>query len=84
VPIEALLLRSPADSHFFKASAAASPRNHAGFNGNKSGWLNGDVDGNGVIDFDDYSLIDQAFNTQGAALRPEPSAPPKFGRARVA
>ncbi|MBC8108517.1 MAG: hypothetical protein H7Z14_18170 [Anaerolineae bacterium] len=41
----------------------------AGFNGNRTGWLNGDVDGNGIIDFDDYSLIDQAFNTQGGALR---------------
>ncbi|MBC7783621.1 MAG: hypothetical protein H7144_07255, partial [Burkholderiales bacterium] len=42
----------------------------AGFNNNRTGWLNGDVDGNGIVDFDDYSLIDQAFNTQGAALRP--------------
>ncbi|MBC8108633.1 MAG: hypothetical protein H7Z14_18765, partial [Anaerolineae bacterium] len=42
----------------------------AGFNGNKTGWLNGDVDDNGTVDFDDYSLIDQAFNTQGQALRP--------------
>ncbi|MBC8107948.1 MAG: hypothetical protein H7Z14_15270 [Anaerolineae bacterium] len=42
----------------------------AGFNNNRTGWLNGDVDGNGIVDFDDYSLIDQAFNTQGSALRP--------------
>ncbi|MBC8108626.1 MAG: hypothetical protein H7Z14_18730, partial [Anaerolineae bacterium] len=40
----------------------------AGFNNNRTGWLNGDVDGNGIVDFDDYSLIDQAFNTQGGAL----------------
>jgi hypothetical protein len=40
----------------------------AGFNGNKSGWLNGDLDGNGTVNFDDYSLIDLAFNTQGSAL----------------
>ncbi|CAN5331467.1 hypothetical protein BH09PLA1_BH09PLA1_24410 [soil metagenome] len=42
----------------------------AGFNNNRSGWLNGDLDGNGIVDFDDYSLIDQAFNTQGGSLRP--------------
>ena len=26
--------------------------------------VNGDFDGNGVVNFDDYSLIDLAFNTQ--------------------
>ncbi|MBC8107571.1 MAG: hypothetical protein H7Z14_13350 [Anaerolineae bacterium] len=46
----------------------------AGFNNNRTGWMNGDVDGNGIVDFDDYSLIDQAFNTQGAPLRRQ-SAP---------
>ncbi|MBC8108158.1 MAG: hypothetical protein H7Z14_16350, partial [Anaerolineae bacterium] len=51
----------------------------AGFNGNKTGWINGDVDGNGIVDFDDYSLIDQAFNTQGSTLRPALS--PLGGRA---
>jgi hypothetical protein len=30
--------------------------------------LNGDFDGNGVVNFDDYSLIDLAFNTQAAVL----------------
>jgi hypothetical protein len=45
-------------------------RTDAGFNNNRSGWLNGDFDGNGVVDFDDYSLIDQAFNTQSGTLRP--------------
>ncbi|CAN5365275.1 hypothetical protein BH09PLA1_BH09PLA1_05330 [soil metagenome] len=40
----------------------------AGFNNNRSGWLNGDFDGNGVVNFDDYSLIDLAFNTQGVTL----------------
>ncbi|MBC8107558.1 MAG: hypothetical protein H7Z14_13280 [Anaerolineae bacterium] len=44
-------------------------RADAGFNNNRTGWLNGDVDGNGIVDFDDYSLIDLAFNTQGVALR---------------
>ena len=34
----------------------------------RTGWFNGDFDGNGVIDFDDYSLIDLAFNTQGQVL----------------
>lgn len=41
----------------------------AGFNNNRTGWLNGDVDYNGIVDFDDYSLIDQAFNTQSGTLR---------------
>ncbi|MBC8108154.1 MAG: autotransporter-associated beta strand repeat-containing protein [Anaerolineae bacterium] len=41
----------------------------AGFNNNRTGWLNGDVDANGIVDFDDYSLIDQAFNTQSGTLR---------------
>ncbi|MBC8104958.1 MAG: hypothetical protein H7Z14_00075 [Anaerolineae bacterium] len=45
-------------------------RADAGFNNNRTGWLNGDFDDNGVVDFDDYSLIDQAFNTQGGVLRP--------------
>jgi hypothetical protein len=45
-------------------------RTDAGFNGNKSGWMNGDFDGNGAVNFDDYSLIDLAFNTQGNAQRP--------------
>ncbi|CAN5640628.1 hypothetical protein BH09PLA1_BH09PLA1_09880 [soil metagenome] len=45
-------------------------RADAGFNGNRSGWLNGDFDANGIVNFDDYSLIDLAFNTQGAPLRP--------------
>jgi len=39
----------------------------SGFNNHRTGWLNGDLDGNGVVDFDDYSLIDLAFNTQVAA-----------------
>ena len=42
----------------------------AGFNNNRSGWLNGDFDGNGVVNFDDYALIDLAFNTQGATAAP--------------
>ncbi|CAN5334017.1 hypothetical protein BH09PLA1_BH09PLA1_27360 [soil metagenome] len=43
-------------------------RTDAGFNGNRTGWLNGDYDGNGIVNFDDYSLIDLAFNSQLGAL----------------
>jgi hypothetical protein len=43
-------------------------RTDAGFNGHKTGWLNGDFDGNGSINFDDYALIDLAFNAQTSAL----------------
>ena len=32
-------------------------------------WVNGDFDGNDVVNFDDYALIDLAFNTQGPPLR---------------
>ena len=35
---------------------------------NRTGWINGDYDGNGIVNFDDYSLIDLAFSTQGAVL----------------
>jgi hypothetical protein len=31
--------------------------------------MNGDFDGNGVVNFDDYVLIDLAFNTQSGTLR---------------
>jgi len=57
-------------------------RTDAGFNQNKSGWLNGDFDGNGVVNFDDYSLIDLAFNLQTAVLRGDAPLPPK-GRIRA-
>jgi hypothetical protein len=30
--------------------------------------LNGDFDGNGQVNFDDYVLIDLAFNTQSGVL----------------
>ena len=43
-------------------------RADAGFNGNRTGWINGDFDGNGIVNFDDYSLLDLAFNSQAAAL----------------
>ena len=36
--------------------------------GNRSGWMDGDYDGNGSVNFDDYSLMDQAFNTQAGVL----------------
>ncbi|CAN5568523.1 hypothetical protein BH09PLA1_BH09PLA1_04620 [soil metagenome] len=41
----------------------------AGFNNNRTGWLNGDFDYNNTVNFDDYSLIDNAFNTQSGTLR---------------
>ncbi|CAN5450200.1 hypothetical protein BH09PLA1_BH09PLA1_20860 [soil metagenome] len=44
-------------------------RTDAGFNNNRTGWLNGDFDGNSIVNFDDYSLIDSAFNTQSGSLR---------------
>ena len=39
-----------------------------GFNsgGTKTGWHNGDFNYDGVINGDDYTLIDNAFNTQGS------------------
>ncbi|MBC8108250.1 MAG: hypothetical protein H7Z14_16810 [Anaerolineae bacterium] len=48
----------------------------AGFNNNRTGWINGDFDFNGIVDFDDYSLIDLAFNSQTGVLAtvPEPAA----------
>ena len=30
--------------------------------------MNGDFDHNGTVNFDDYSLIDLAFNTQGRTM----------------
>jgi hypothetical protein len=54
-------------------SGARLPADDNGFNNHLSGWLNGDFDGNGVVDFDDYVLIDLFFNMQNgggdAALR---------------
>jgi hypothetical protein len=43
-------------------------RTDNGFNNHLSGWLNGDFDGNGAVNFDDYVLIDLAFNTQSGTL----------------
>jgi hypothetical protein len=40
----------------------------AGFNNNRTGWLNGDFDGSGGVNFDDYALIDLSFNTQSGTL----------------
>ena len=37
--------------------------------------LYGDFDGNGQVNFDDYVLIDQAFNSQGAALERDSRRP---------
>jgi hypothetical protein len=43
-------------------------RTDAGFNNHRTGWINGDFDGNGQVNFDDYVLIDNAFNTQSGVL----------------
>ena len=42
----------------------------AGFCAGRSGWLNCDFDLNGHVDFDDYALIDLAFNAQNGTLDP--------------
>ena len=39
-----------------------------GFNNAGFGFSNGDFDYNGVINFDDYSIIDHIFNTQSGPL----------------
>ena len=39
-----------------------------GFNLLRTGWANGDFDYSGLIDFDDYVLIDIAYNTQNGTL----------------
>ncbi len=33
-----------------------------------TGWANGDFNYDGTVDGGDYTLIDNAFNTQGSAL----------------
>jgi hypothetical protein len=38
--------------------------------------LDGDFNADGKVDGTDYGLIDAAFNSQGAALRPSTSPPP--------
>jgi hypothetical protein len=43
-------------------------RTDSGFNNHRTGWVNGDFDLNGSVNFDDYVLIDLAFNTQGGVL----------------
>jgi hypothetical protein len=39
-------------------------RTDAGFNGNRTGWTNGDFNYDNGVDFDDYVLIDQGYNSQ--------------------
>jgi len=38
------------------------------FNNGLPGWANGDFDGGGSVNFDDYVLIDLAFNNQAEPL----------------
>ena len=43
--------------------------------GTDTGWYNGDFNYDGVINGSDYTLIDNAFNTQGAQLDSEIAIP---------
>jgi hypothetical protein len=43
-------------------------RTDNGFNNSLSGWLNGDFNLDNQVNFDDYVLIDLAFNTQSGTL----------------
>jgi hypothetical protein len=45
--------------------------------------VNGDFDGNGTVNFDDYVLIDLAFNTQGAVLGHSTSSAGRSGNTRA-
>ncbi len=40
----------------------------SGFGAHATGFVNGDFDYNGVINADDFFLIDQTYVSQGAAL----------------
>jgi len=44
-------------------------RTDNGFNNHRTGWTNGDFNYNNIINFDDYVLIELAFNTQSDTLR---------------
>jgi len=44
-----------------------------------TGWLNGDFNYDGAINGSDYTLIDNAFNTQGASLAAQ-VAPKRIAR----
>jgi hypothetical protein len=47
----------------------------AGYLGNLTGWQNGDFNYDGSVNGSDYTLIDNAFNTQGAQLAAEIASP---------
>ena len=49
-------------------------RMDTGFNGNRSGWLNGDFDCNGVVNFDDYSLDTGGRRARFGAGKGQPPA----------
>jgi hypothetical protein len=61
--VTSMMLPATLDRNAEKATRADN-----GFNTGFSGWVNGDADGNGFVDGDDYALIDNAFSTQGAVL----------------
>ena len=48
-------------------------RTDAGFNSGSNGWLNGDFDGNGVIDFDDLVLLPAQLFRERLPGRPVPA-----------
>jgi hypothetical protein len=48
-------------------------RTDNGFNNHLTGWMNGDFDLNGQVNFDDYVLIDLAFNSQSGTLARRPT-----------
>jgi len=43
--------------------------------GNISGWQNGDFNYDGVVNGSDYTLIDNAFNSQGTQIAAEIATP---------
>ena len=44
----------------------------AGFSANLTGYANGDFDGSGTIDADDYFIIDRNYSRQGSPLISSP------------
>ena len=46
-----------------------------GYLNHLTGWYNGDFNYDGVVDGSDYTLIDNAFNSQGAQISAQLVAP---------
>jgi hypothetical protein len=49
-----------------------------------TGWYNGDFNYDGVVDGSDYTLIDNAFNTQGSSLATEIASPSAVATSQIA